>query len=70
MIEQGGKEFGSIDMFQEIEATYENGTLILDQPLALQEHERVVVGIKPRRSPIRQSAGPLKWMGIPPYCGR
>ena len=41
----------------EVHATYENNTLRLDQPLPLQESERVVVVVKSTASRIRQSAG-------------
>lgn len=45
----------------EVEATYENGVLKLDKPLPLEEHERVVVSIKPQSSRIAQSAGLVPW---------
>jgi predicted DNA-binding antitoxin AbrB/MazE fold protein len=35
-------------MSLEVEATYENGVLKLDQPLPLAEHERVVVFVSPK----------------------
>ena len=49
----------------EIEATYENGVLILDKPLPLNDHERVTVHVKPHTSRIRMRAGALKWTGDP-----
>jgi predicted DNA-binding antitoxin AbrB/MazE fold protein len=49
----------------EVEATYENGVLKLDEPLPLEEHERIVVTVKPKVSRIRQSAGLLRWTGEP-----
>lgn len=52
-------------MALEVEAIYENGILKLDHPLPLNEHERVVVSVKPQTSRIRQSAGMLKWTGDP-----
>jgi predicted DNA-binding antitoxin AbrB/MazE fold protein len=39
----------------EVEATYENGTLKLDKPLPLTEHQRVTVRIEPIMSQIRQA---------------
>jgi predicted DNA-binding antitoxin AbrB/MazE fold protein len=47
----------------EVEATYENGVLKLDQPLPLSDHERVIVSVRPISSRIRQSAGLVKWTG-------
>jgi predicted DNA-binding antitoxin AbrB/MazE fold protein len=41
----------------EIEATYENGVLKPDQPLPLQEHERVTVSVKPRIDRVSESYG-------------
>ena len=52
-------------MSLEVEATYENGVLKLDKPLPLNEHERVIVQIRPRVSRSRKSAGSLKWTGDP-----
>jgi len=50
-------------MALEIEATYENGVLKLDQPLPLRESERVVVNVTRKGNRARQSAGLLKWSG-------
>jgi predicted DNA-binding antitoxin AbrB/MazE fold protein len=47
----------------EVEATYANGILKLDQPLPLPDNERVIVTVRPRTSRARQSAGILKWTG-------
>ena len=44
-------------------ATYENGTLKLDTPLPLQEHERVHVVVQPAVSRVRQTAGMMGWTG-------
>ncbi len=52
-------------MFLEVEATYDNGVLKLDQPLPLQDQERVVVSIKPKVSHTRRSYGLLAWKGDP-----
>jgi predicted DNA-binding antitoxin AbrB/MazE fold protein len=41
----------------EVEATYENGVLRPDQPLPLQEHERVRVSVKPRIDRVNESYG-------------
>lgn len=49
----------------EVEATYEQGVLKLDQPLPLGEHERVVVSVRPRKSRIEDSAGLIRWTGDP-----
>jgi predicted DNA-binding antitoxin AbrB/MazE fold protein len=52
-------------MSLEVEATYENGILKLDQPLPLQEQERVVVSIRPKTSRVRHSHGLIPWTGSP-----
>lgn len=49
----------------EVEATYENGTLKLDEALPLKEHERVVVQVKPQKGRIRESSGRIHWTGDP-----
>jgi predicted DNA-binding antitoxin AbrB/MazE fold protein len=41
----------------EVEAIYENGVLKLDQPLPLQEHERVTISIKLSVDRARDSYG-------------
>ncbi len=50
-------------MTLEAQAMYENGTLKLDKPLPLEEHERVTVSIKPHTGQIRRSAGLIPWKG-------
>ena len=50
-------------MALEIEATYENGTLKLDQPLPLREHERVTVAVTPIASRVKMTAGLIGWTG-------
>jgi predicted DNA-binding antitoxin AbrB/MazE fold protein len=47
----------------EIEATYENGVLKLDQPLPLQERQRVHVTVRMPSSRAQQSAGLVPWAG-------
>jgi len=47
----------------EVDAVYENGMLKLDQPLPLQEHERVRVTIQVRTSRARQTSGLIRWTG-------
>lgn len=62
-------------MSLQIEATYENGVLKLDEALPLKEHERVLVTIQPQTilsqtgqpqtSRTRQSYGLIGWTGDP-----
>ena len=49
----------------EVEATYENGVLRLDQPLPLKENERVTVRVTTKISRARRAAGRMKWTGDP-----
>ena len=49
----------------EVEATYENGALKLDQPLPLDEYERVTVVVKPHATGIWSHGGSFKWTGDP-----
>jgi predicted DNA-binding antitoxin AbrB/MazE fold protein len=46
-----------------VEATYENGTLKLAQPLPLKEHEKVRVTVQTTISRARQTAGLMGWTG-------
>jgi len=46
-----------------VEATYENGTLKLERPLPLKEHERVRVTVHVGMSRARQTAGLMGWTG-------
>lgn len=46
-----------------VEAVYENGVLKLEQPLPLQEHEKVHVTIEPAISLARRTAGMVPWTG-------
>jgi predicted DNA-binding antitoxin AbrB/MazE fold protein len=53
-----------------LEATYENGTLKLAQPLPLKEHETVRVTVHLGISRARQTAGLLRWTGDPEVLRR
>jgi predicted DNA-binding antitoxin AbrB/MazE fold protein len=44
-----------------VDATYENGVLKPLQPLALKEHEKVSLTIRPVLSVARQTAGMIPW---------
>jgi predicted DNA-binding antitoxin AbrB/MazE fold protein len=46
-----------------LEATYENGTLKLEKPLPLKEHEKVKVTVEPGASPLLASYGIMGWTG-------
>ena len=46
-----------------VEATYENGTLKLSQPLPLKEHEKVRVTVEPAVTLARATSGLLGWTG-------
>jgi predicted DNA-binding antitoxin AbrB/MazE fold protein len=48
-----------------VEATYENGTLKLDQPVPLQEHAKVRVTIEPANNWVQETAGIIGWTGDP-----
>jgi predicted DNA-binding antitoxin AbrB/MazE fold protein len=48
-----------------VEATYENGTLKLAQPLPLKEHEKVRVTIEPELTWAERTSGMLQWKGDP-----
>lgn len=54
----------------EIDATYENGVLRPDQPLPLQEQERVHVSIQARSSSARAGYGLIRWNGTPEELDR
>jgi predicted DNA-binding antitoxin AbrB/MazE fold protein len=51
----------------EVEATYENGTLKLDRPLALREKQRVRITVQTGSSRVEQSYGLLGWTGDPKW---
>ena len=46
-----------------VEAIYENGVLKPAQPLALKEHEKVSITIRPATSLAKQTAGMVPWTG-------
>ena len=46
-----------------IEATYENGTLKLSQPLPLKEQEKVLVTIQAAPAGPRRGQGRIPWTG-------
>jgi len=46
-----------------VEATYENGTLKLAQPLPLNEHQKVRVTIEPALTWAERTAGMMGWKG-------
>ena len=52
-------------MSLQIEATYEDGVLKLDEVPPLKEHERVIVTIQSQTSRTRQSYGLIGWTGDP-----
>ena len=47
----------------EIEATYENGALKLDQPLPLADKQRVKIIVQEKATHARQSYGLMGWGG-------
>ena len=52
-------------MTLQVEATYENGVLKLDEPLPLADSERVSVTVHPKMSRARRLSGMLRWTGDP-----
>lgn len=50
-------------MTMTVDATYENGTLKLERPLPIKEHERVRVTIQTGCSLTRQTAAMIGWQG-------
>ena len=46
-----------------VDAVYENGALKLDQPLPLQERQRVQITIHQQSSPLLDSYGLMGWRG-------
>jgi predicted DNA-binding antitoxin AbrB/MazE fold protein len=46
-----------------VEATYEDGVLKPAHALALKEHERVSITIRPSMSLAKQTAGMIPWTG-------
>ena len=49
----------------EVEATYTNGVLKLDEPLPLKDNERLIVRIVPKKSRVQESYGRIRWTGDP-----
>ena len=52
-------------MSLEVEATYENGVLKLDEALPFDEKQRVTVIVKPQATGIWSHGGSFKWTGDP-----
>ena len=48
-----------------VEATYENGTLRLDQPVPLKELEKVRITLEPNEIWVKETQGFLGWKGDP-----
>lgn len=46
-----------------VEAVYENGVFKPIRPLPLEEHQRVVIIVKPAVSRVRQTVGLIGWSG-------
>lgn len=46
-----------------VEAVYENGVLKPARALPLQEHQKVLVTVKPAVGRVRQTAGLIGWTG-------
>jgi predicted DNA-binding antitoxin AbrB/MazE fold protein len=46
-----------------VEATYENGTLKLAEPLPLNEHDKVTVTIHAAKGWVQETYGNLGWKG-------
>jgi predicted DNA-binding antitoxin AbrB/MazE fold protein len=52
-------------MSLEVEATYENGVLKLDQPLPFKDHERILITVKSKTSRVDETYGLIGWTGDP-----
>jgi predicted DNA-binding antitoxin AbrB/MazE fold protein len=50
-------------MAMTVDAVYENGVLMLQQPLPLKEHEKVRVTVEPALSAAQRTAGMIGWTG-------
>lgn len=48
-----------------VEATYEDGKLVVDGLLPLRDHERVKVTIEPQESWVDRTYGLMEWTGDP-----
>ena len=57
-------------MSMEISATYENGVLKLDNPIPLEEHQRVKVTVREETSIVDRTYGLLGWTGDPEVLRR
>ena len=53
-----------------VDATYENGILRLDEPLPLQERERVKVTVQAATSHVDSTYGLIGWTGGPEVLRR
>lgn len=53
-----------------VDATYENGTLRLDEPLPLQQYERVKVVVQIASSHVDATYGLIGWTGDPEVLRR
>ncbi len=53
-----------------IEAIYENGVLKPQEPLPLQEHEKVRITVESERTWAERTAGMLQWSGDPDVLRR
>ncbi|HKB01789.1 MAG TPA: antitoxin family protein [Gemmataceae bacterium] len=53
-----------------VNAVYENGVLRPEQPLPLEEHEKVQITIESARSWAQRTAGMFKWTGDPEVLRR
>jgi predicted DNA-binding antitoxin AbrB/MazE fold protein len=65
IVEARSLEFrpGAKAMTITVEATYENGTLKLEQPLPFKEHEKVRITVLPRTSWVEETYGICGWKG-------
>jgi len=52
-------------MSLEVEATYENGVLKLDDPLPFKDQERIIVTVRSKASRVDESYGLIGWTGDP-----
>ena len=52
-------------MSLEVEATYQNGVIKLDEPLPFQEQEQIIVTIKSKTSRVDETYGLIGWTGDP-----
>ncbi len=57
-------------MILTVEAIYENGVLKPQEPLPLQEHEKVRITVESERTWAERTAGMLQWSGDPEVLRR